>query len=101
MNTVYKLSRRQFSLLYDVYQTQVAGKEFKTPVGKLVHTLQLQVWLKLRRLDVEVKPKYKLPLTPAEEQAFMIYWGQFNIPFTDPTGHVIQTLVTLIHPKYV
>jgi hypothetical protein len=101
LKAAYKISRSQFEVLYKLYETYTVGVSYTTPAAKLLHTIQLQVWIKLRKLDVEYKQKYKLSLTPAEEQAFMLFWGQFNFSPSSPEGNITQSIINLIHPKYV
>jgi hypothetical protein len=99
-DTVLKLRRNQFEALYEAFEVLVIEEKPELPAEKLVHTLLLQVWVKLRKLDVEYRPKYKLKLTPAEAQAFLIFWSNQDLATISFTGNMINGLIAIIHPKF-
>lgn len=99
--TVIKLTRQQLETMKELYEQFVVAHKPCGAAERLVHTIQLQVYVKLRKLDVEYKQRYKLKLTAAEEQAFMMYWSSFQFSVTTFAGHIIQSAISAIHPKYV
>lgn len=101
MKQTHKYSKTQFQALFEMYQLNVSQKEFTDPTRKLLHAIQMQIWIKIQKQSIEIKKNYKISLTPVEEMGFMIYWGFIDIPVTSLYGHVIQTTINTIHPKYV
>lgn len=80
--------------LHDVYSMYVIDDAPETPGEKLVYTLQMQIWRKLQKLHLDYKDKYKLPLTPAELQAFLIYWANHEFVHTSHLGATLNNINT-------